>query len=104
LGKTDLGLDGFLQEKKGKNEDVTESYNAIALVLRQADFNRMGVIHYTMTSKHARKDVIYRRCCIDVPDTVKAGIDKYKINVTATCVAALREEIEHRKKLSGEKS
>ncbi len=60
----------------------------------------MGVIHYTMTSKHARGDVIYHRCCIDVPAMVKADVEKYQINVTATCVAALREEIEHRKKVS----
>ncbi len=51
-----------------------------------------------MTSKHARGDVIYHRCCIDVPAMVKADVEKYQINVTATCVAALRDEIEHRKK------
>jgi len=53
-----------------------------------------------MVSQHIRGDVIYRRCCIDIPATLKADIEKLAINVTAVATAALREEVEHRKKLS----
>jgi len=57
-----------------------------------------------MASKHIRGDIIYHRCSIDVPAVLKSDIDKYGINVTATATAALMEEIEHRKKVSGVKS
>ncbi len=50
-----------------------------------------------MSSKHARGDVIYHRCGVDVPAVVKADVDKYGINVTQTAVAALRKAVEERK-------
>ena len=50
-----------------------------------------------MTIEHERGGVIYRRTSIDLPSDIKAGVDEFGINVTATAVTALRKAIEEKK-------